>query len=214
MHNIISVTEFSKSKIKIEFDDGDFIVVYKGMINTESKETEDREYDILYKEMLKYGKKRAMNLLVKKDYGREELRQKLSDDGFNNNLVNDIIAYLDGFHYLDDMRIAENVIKSLKKSKSRMQIVFALKKKMFSDELITEAMDEFYKEDCEDIADENEEQNPEVTAILNFLKKSGMTGEKFDSYSYSEKQKFLAKLYRKGFNTQNINAAIAILGPD
>ena len=68
MHNIISVTEFSKSKIKIEFDDGDFIVVYKGMINTESKETEDREYDILYKEMLKYGKKRAMNLLVKKDF--------------------------------------------------------------------------------------------------------------------------------------------------
>ena len=64
------------------------------------------EKELDEKELLLKGKKRALRLLERKDYSRKELKDKLCKDGYEENIIEQIIAYVDSFHYLDDSRVA------------------------------------------------------------------------------------------------------------
>ena len=63
------------------------------------------------KELLLKGKKRALRLLERKDYTRKELKERLSRDGYSGETIEQILEYLDGFHYLSDVRVAGSYIR-------------------------------------------------------------------------------------------------------
>ena len=148
------------------------------------------------KELLLKGKKRALRLLERKDYSRKELTGKLLKDGYEEDIVNQIIEYVDSFHYLDDSRVAGSFIRGRKDIKSKRELEFLLKQKGISEEEICVAMEENYKNE-DGIAQEE-------VAIERHLRKFHVTEEELEKMSYEEKQKIAAKLYRKGFDSDKI----------
>ncbi|MCR5823333.1 MAG: RecX family transcriptional regulator [Lachnospiraceae bacterium] len=203
MLTISEIREFSKAKNMILFDDESFLTVYKGMYKGSEEEMTEEELEELTKEMISYGKKRAMNLLLKKDYSRRALEKKLEEDGYNPGIIENIFSFLDSFHYLDDDRLAENLIRSYRSSKSRAEIRFLLKKRELTDEVIERAIENVYSGE-----NEEEEENTELKAVVNLLKKINMTPEKIAGLDFKEKQKLAAKFYRKGFKAENISKAL------
>ncbi|MBQ8039135.1 MAG: regulatory protein RecX [Lachnospiraceae bacterium] len=148
------------------------------------------------KELLLKGKKRALRLLERKDYSRKELTERLRKDGYEEELTAQIISYVDSFHYLDDLRVAESFIRGRKEYKSKRELEFLLKQKGISDDEIDTALEENYK---------NEDGiSQEEVAIGRYLRKYHVTEEQLEQMSYEEKQKIAAKLYRKGFEQDKI----------
>ncbi len=207
MHTISEIKEFSKSKNRIEFDDESFIVVYKGMYKGDSSEMSEDEYEGLTKEMTAYGKKRAMNLLIKKSYSRRALEKKLEDDGYNPEIIKKIYEFLDSFHYLNDGALAESIIRNYKDTKSKAEIRFLLKKREIPDQIADQAMEEFY---MHDEFDEDDGIDPEMKAVVKLLKKLSITPEKIAAMDFKERQKLAAKFYRKGFKAENISKALKL----
>lgn len=164
-------------------------------------------------ERLLQGKKRAMHLLEHRDYSRKGLTEKLVRDGYEEDLISEIIAYLDSYHYLDDVRYAESLIRSRKTTKSRRELMYYLKTKGISEEAIEMAMESNYhmKEEivCQpygeaELSDAEPELSPETTAIRRQLQKYCATEEELLTMDYAAKQKIAAKLYRKGYSEENI----------
>lgn len=154
------------------------------------------EKELEEKELLIKGKKRALRLLERKDYSRKELTERLLKDGYEESMVEQIIEYVDSFHYIDDTRVAGNFIRGRKESKSKRELQYLLKQKGISEEEIEIALEENYRNE-DGIAQEE-------VAILKYLKKYQMQEETIKEMSYEEKQKFAAKLYRKGFDSDKI----------
>jgi len=148
------------------------------------------------KELLIKGKKRALRLLERKDYTRKELTERLYKDGYEAAMVEQIIAYVDSYHYLDDARVAGSYIRSRKEYKSKRELEYLLKQKGISDEEIELALEENYK---------NEDGiSQEEVAIAKHLRKIYVEEEQLEIMSYEEKQRIAAKLYRKGFSSEKI----------
>ena len=148
------------------------------------------------KELLLKGKKRALRLLERKDYSRKELKERLIKDGYSTELVEQIIDYVDSFHYLDDVRMAGSFIRSRKEYKSKRELEYLLKQKGISEEEISQALEENYR---------NEDGiSQEEIAIRRQLNKYHVDEAALEEMSYDEKQKVAAKLYRKGFTQESI----------
>ena len=153
------------------------------------------------KERLKIGKKRALHLLERKDYSKRELIERLQKDGYETELIEEIIAYVDSFHYLDDVRVAGAYIRVRKHQKSKRELEYKLKQRGISDEDIALAMEENYE--MEDGTSQEE------LAIQKYLQKYHLEDE-IETLSYEEKQKIAMKLYRKGFASEEIRKQLQI----
>lgn len=209
---ISSITEFSKKKLKILFEDSSFLVVYKGMVDVEFTELSDEDYERLFKDMLNYGKRRAMNLLMTRDRSVKELTEKLEEDGYNQALIDAVIDFLNKYSYLNDSRVAEQIVRSFRNSKSVMELRQVLKRRGISEEEAEKAIEVFYNQnDFEEEGTSAETVNDnEILVIQKFLNKIGMTKDKLSELDYQEKNKLAAKLYRKGFKSENIRKAISL----
>ena len=148
------------------------------------------------KELLIKGKKRALRLLERKDYSRKELVERLLKDGYEQHMVEQIILYVDSYHYLDDVRVAGSFIRGRKEYKSKKELEYLLKQKGISEDDISGAMELYYKNE-DGVAQEE-------IAISKQLRKYKIEEEQLEEMSYEEKQKIAAKLYRKGFDSAKI----------
>ena len=148
-------------------------------------------------ERLKIGKKRALHLLERKDYSKRELVERLQKDGYETELIEEIIAYVDSFHYLDDVRVAGSYIRVRKHQKSKRELEYKLKQRGISDEDIALAMEENYETE--------DGISQEALAIQKYLQKYQV-----EELSYEEKQKIAMKLYRKGYASEEIRKQLQI----
>ena len=149
------------------------------------------------KERLKIGKKRALHLLERKDYSKRELIQRLEKDSYETELIEEIIAYVDSFHYLDDVRVAGSYIRVRKHQKSKRELEYKLKQRGISEEDIALAMEENYETE--------DGISQEALAIQKYLQKYQV-----EELSYEEKQKIAMKLYRKGYASEEIRKQLQI----
>ncbi|MBP3568544.1 MAG: RecX family transcriptional regulator [Lachnospiraceae bacterium] len=154
------------------------------------------------KELLLKGKKRALRLLERKDYSRKELIERLLKDGYMTEQVEQIIDYVDSFHYLDDIRVAGSFIRGRKEYKSKRELEYLLKQKGISEEEIELAMEENYKNE-DGIAQEE-------LAIQRNLNKYHINEAMLEEMTYEEKQKIAARLYRKGFGQDKIRKMLLL----
>ena len=133
-----------------------------------------------------------MALLNFKDRTEWELRSKLSQAGFEEAVIEDAMAYVESFHYIDDKRYAENYVLFHKDSKSKQRMRQELKKRHVAEELIELAIDDGCSDDSEALK----------RTIEKLLRVSdGELGQ----MPYKEKQKLAAKLYRRGFRGEDIS---------
>lgn len=195
---VVTKTEaVTKTKYKVYIDGQFAFVLYKGELSRyqvkEGNEISREIYDKIHDEVLmKRAKLRAMHLL--NDMGRTEsqLKMKLDQGGYPEDIVEMALAYVKSFGYVNDLNYARNFIESRKNKKSRLELKMLLKEKGVSQEHIERAMEECY------------EKEDSVEAIRKIMEKRHYCPEEA---SYEEKQKIMAYLVRKGFSYDDIKRA-------
>ena len=135
------------------------------------------------------GRKKATLLLNQKDRTVWELQDRLTRAGFEEAVVEDAIAYVTSFHYLDDKRYAMQYADIHRERKSIRRIRQELKQKHVPEEYIELALEEIAYDDSQALH----------KALTKCLK-----GREISELSYEDKEKIAAKLYRKGFRTSDI----------
>ena len=136
--------------------------------------------------------KRAMNLLQKKSFAEGELRSKLSDGGYPEQIVSNAIEYVRSFGYIDDVRYAGDYIRyhsSQGRGKNRMRL--DLMRKGISDDDFEKAWEEACSLGLVEDAGE---------AIRTLLSKKHFSPD----MDISQKQKITAFLIRRGFDPEDI----------
>lgn len=134
------------------------------------------------------AKKKAMSLLQHMDRTEWELRSKIEKAGFSEEAVREAMEYVRSFHYIDDERYAIRFAEIYRESRSISRIRQDLQKKHIPEETITLALEEIDYDDSAALK----------KAVDKLLK------NQTDAPSYEDRQKLIAKLYRKGFRVDQI----------
>ncbi len=149
--------------------------------------SEELYHQIMTETVIRRAKQKAMSILKRSDRTEKELRLKLKQNDFPEEAVDEAVAYVMKYNYVDDERYLENYVFYKRGSKSKRMIEMELQQKGLSKELIREHM-------------EQEEVNDEEAIQKAIRKKIGTKSE----LSYEETQKVAAYLYRKGFKEEDI----------
>ncbi len=196
---VTEIVEFDKKRSKI-FIDGEFLfLLYKGELRDygikKDSPLSDETYNEITEELLpKRAIKRAMNLLLKKDYTESKLREKLSEGMYPQNAIDVAVEYVKSYHYIDDNRFARDYISYHIESRSRNRIIQDLMNKGINRELVLACIDEIY----------SETDGVEIEQIKKLLQKKHY--EK--CMEYKEKQKIMAYLVRRGYQLDSIKSAM------
>jgi regulatory protein len=139
-----------------------------------------------------------MNLLQSKDYTRKQLEDKLKQGEYPSACIEDALAYVESYGYIDDKRYAREYAEYHIQNKSRNRIVTDLMKKGICKEVIQDAF-----ADLEQLGVEQDE----IQIIIDLLKK-----KKYDASTSTkqEQQKMFGFLYRKGFQPDIISKALLL----
>lgn len=199
--NVTKVEAITKTKFRVEVEEEFAFVLYKGELKRygviEGEEISKETYDTIRKDViLKRAKLRAMHLLTDMPRTEKGLREKLKQNQYPEDLIDQAMDYVRSFGYLNDLRYAENYIDLHKKQKSRKELRGALLQKGVPSEQIDLAFESFY---------DGEE---ELEAIQTLIRK-----KRVDVLHATDEQ--LQKLYgylgRKGFRYEQIRKAVEAL---
>lgn len=146
-------------------------------------------------ELSKRAKLRALRLLEMKDRTEAELRQKLKEDGYPEEMIDVALQYVKKFGYVEDNRYAENFIQSRRNSKSKREIQVALYQKGLDREVVQSALENCY--DGED----------ETATIRRILEKKRYHQEEATD---RDRKKMYAYLSRKGFRYEDIQQVLQV----
>ncbi len=184
----------TKTKYKV-FLDGQFaFVLYKGELSrfhlAEGEEVNLETVKKIRDEViLKRAKLRALHLLEDMPRTESQLRQKLKEGSYPQDVIDETIDYVKSFGYLDDAAYARDFIETRKGKKSRQELYGALMQKGLDKALVMQALDAAYQE----------EDAKEAVRVL-------MEKRQYDPDTADEtqRQKFLAYLMRKGFSYEDV----------
>ena len=139
-----------------------------------------------------------MNLLQKKDYTEKQLRDKLQEGLYSQELIDEAINYVKSYRYLDDERFARDYITYHMEMRSRNRILQDLTGKGISKDVTISIMDELYSESEEISGDIETEQINKLLIKKHFDK----------DMDYKDKQKIMGFLVRRGYTMDSIRRAM------
>lgn len=193
---ITEIQQLEKGKVKISFDDAEDLVLYHGELRQsalagckEQMEVSEGIYEQVYRGII--GKrviKRAMHLLEKMDRTEEQLRRKLMESGYPQELAEEAIAYVKSYHYIDDDRYARTFIRLNQERKSNGRMKMDLLSRGISQDIIERALEE-----------ENETEQEQIISRL--VEKKHFDP---DTATPQETQKIYQFLLRRGFRSSEI----------
>ena len=146
-------------------------------------------------DILKQAKQRALYLLADMDRTERQLRDKLKQKGYSDEIVNQAVEYVKSFGYINDANYAERFIQSRQTSKSRYEIYAALCQRGVDRELIEQALDICYA------------QYSEKDTIRHLIAKKRVV---LEECTVHEKKKIYDYLLRKGFKNEEIRQVIQV----
>lgn len=138
----------------------------------------------------KKAKHRALYLLERMDRTEQELRDKLNRN-YEPEVVEEAIAYVKKYHYIDDKRYAVNYLDSRGRIKSRRQVEQEL---LYKKGISKEVLEEAWKE--------SEPQDERELIVRWMEKKQFHPGEA----TQEEIRKFYLFLMRRGFQSEDISS--------
>ena len=193
---VTRIEPLGKNRSRIYLDERPAFVLYRGEIShyeiREGFELPEESYREIMEELLvKRAKLRCMNLLKSMDRTEFQLRQKLAMGDYPAEIIDQALAYVKGFGYVNDESYAEWYIELRRERDSRMQITHALMQKGISKDVIQAVFEE------QEPADEEE-------MIRRWMEKKHFDPE---TASAKEKQKMYMFLMRKGFSASEISRA-------
>ena len=179
----------------------------------EESEWPDENWECLKQDvLLPRAKRRVLYILQSAARSEAWLRDKLKEEYYPEDVIEQTLEYVKSFHYVDDKRMAESYIRCRIKQKSKKEIEQKLMGKGIAKEIVRAAFETVEAEYAEY---ENEEECLELKAIRKFLRKKGFYSleeqEKeieYKEFSYEEKQKLAAALLRRGFQMNYIKKVL------
>lgn len=197
---ITDIKSVSKTKFKVYLDGQFAFTLYKGelfryRIQEDGELSEEVYQEIREKVVLKRAKLRAMHLLNDMDRTESQLRTKLLNGDYPADIVDEAIAYVKSFGYINDESYIRRFIESKRNSKSKKEIYALLMKKGVDMEQVQEILSEYYS--AED----------SLNAIRDLLRK-----KRYDPKSATDQEtrKIYGYLARKGFGYEDIRQVIQI----
>jgi regulatory protein len=141
-----------KGKLRVSFSDGTVCRMYRGEVRAfriqEQAVLSGSQYETLMTEIIgKRAKKRTMHLLEQMDRTEHQLREKLAAGEYPARCIDDAIAYVKQFHYVDDYRYACTYVQCHRERMSRGQLAQKLMCKGVARDLAQRAIGEFAAED-------------------------------------------------------------------
>ncbi len=146
----ISPLDHGKGKAQVSFDEKEALILYISEIKKLGMEeqmfvSEELYHRLFYEIVGKRAIKRAMHLLEKMDRTEQQLRKKLLEGGYPNELVEEAIAYVKSYHYIDDERYARTFIRLNQDRRSIGRMKMDLFAKGISSDTIDRAINEEYE---------------------------------------------------------------------
>lgn len=198
---VTAFEELSASRSKV-YIDGEFaFVLYKGELRSYhlrvGEEIAQKDYDEIIKEVLpKRAKLRTMNLLTKREYTERQLRDKLRAGYYPQEVIEEALAYVAGFHYTDDLRYACDYIAGHEDTRSRRRI---------EQDLLGKGIDRATLEQAWARWEEQGGRQDEAAMIQILLRKRGFDVGKAER---KERQRTYSFLVRKGFSGDAVRKAL------
>lgn len=186
-----------KGRYRVQFDTGVTCLLYRKEMSSFSiekgKKITAQQYQELLEEVVgKRAKKRALHLLEQMDRTEKQLRDKLLANEYPQSCIDGAIAYVKGFHYLDDSRYASNYVRFSQEKMSRVQMKQKLMQKGIASSVIADAIEEEY------VADEMEQ-------IMALLQKRKFVPEEADEKEFQRTYQYVM---RRGFKSSDILKAM------
>ena len=186
--------KLDKKRVRVLLEDGNSFVLYYGEKKRyeleEGMELSEEVFQEITSEVLvPRARKRVMHLLERMDRTESQLRAKLNQGYYPEDVIEEAISYVKGYHYLDDLRFAQNYVRNHKDQKSQRIIEVELLRRGVAKDFVQQALEEEY---CE----ENERD-----LILKWTQKKHYSSETAD---LKEKQRMYQFLLRKGFHWNDI----------
>ena len=194
---IEAIDATKNNKNKVHLSNGVDFTLYKGELRKlqlqEGEELSDALYETILQEILNpRARRRAMHLLEKMDRSTKQLERKLREGGYPEEAIAEAIAYVKGYHYLDDARLARSHIRFYQESRSRMRMTQDLLKKGIDRELIDACMEE-------------ELEQSQTELIQKLLRKKGYDSE---NATREERAKIYRFLLQRGFSSSDISRVL------
>ncbi len=196
---VTKVESVSKNRYKVEVDGEFAFVLYRRELShyqiREECEVSEESFEQIKKEVIiKRAKLRAMHLLNDMDRTESQLRTKLRQSCYTEDVVEAALAYVKSFGYIDDLDYAKRYIQNRQNQKSKRELYAQLVGKGIERELIELAMEECYTG-----------EDDEIEAIRRLAAKRKYH---FRDATREEQQKQMAYFMRKGFSYENIRRAL------
>ena len=198
---VTDIKEHNKTKYKVYVDYEFAFVLYKGELHKYGIKKDAVLPEEIYRELtqnvlLKRAKLRAMNLLTKRPYTEARLREKLAEAMYPEKCLEQAVAYVKSFGYLDDKAYAEDYIAYRIESQSRKVIERKLLQKGIDAKVIQECMSALQEENVAEM---------ELEQIRNLFHKKyhGKIPQET-----AEKSKMLQFFARKGYTMSNVKLAL------
>ncbi len=147
---------------------------------------------ILHEVIGRRAVERAMHLLERQERTEHQLREKLAQSGYPGEAIEDAVAYVRRYHYLDDARYARTFIRYHQEKSSRQRLEQDLLRRGVPRDIITQSMEEEYSSD-------------EKAKIHRLLEKKHFVPGTADQ---SEMRKIYGFLMRRGFRSADIASVL------
>lgn len=155
----------------------------------EGTELSEKQYQHILHEIIgRRAIKRAMHLLEQQERTERQLREKLLQSGYPPEAVEDAIAYVKRYHYLDDARYARTFIQFHQGERSRKRLETDLLRRGVPKDVIADSMEQEFSSD-------------EQEQIRRLLEKKQFSPDTADA---KELRKIYGFLMRRGFQSADI----------
>lgn len=196
----IEAQKNNKERVNIYVDDEYFIschmeLVYKEGIKKGEDIDKEKLNSIIEEDNFIKAKNRSLRYLGKAYKSEEEVREKLTVEGYDEKVIERTINFLKEYNFIDDNRYVELFIKEKLKKWGENRISYELSKKGINDKIIISKMEHINEEDKENILNE-------------------MAMKKYQSLIKNEKDSFKIKkklndyLIRRGYNYDEVRSVI------
>lgn len=201
---VTEIVPLDKKRSKVYIDHEFAFVLYKGELSKYKVRLGENIGTDVYREITtqvlpKRAKLRAMNLLTKRDYTEKQLRDKLSQGDYQEEMIEIALNYVKSFGYINDEKYVESYLDIYQGKKPFGKIKEELLRKGIMPELILDI-----KESREEY-EETDEIETEEELARRWLEKKHYD---YDSNDYKMKQKMFGFLLRKGFNAEVISKVL------
>ncbi|MCR5202640.1 MAG: recombination regulator RecX [Lachnospiraceae bacterium] len=174
-------------------DFNDFLMDFSEDPRVEKKKEAKEQFENDMTDEQREACKKAMDYLMDLDKTEWQVRSKLLDKGFSEEDAEVALSYVRAYGYVDDYKYAVRFINIYSKKRSNRRIREDLKKRHVPEATVDLAFEEA-------APDENAALTKDLKKIL----------EKYDvdNLEYADKQKIMAKVYRKGYSPENIRKVL------